>query len=368
MNIKGNEVIGKKILTEESGEQIDTVKDIIYDPTQHKVRALLVKEGGWFSDAKIIPMDEVNSIGKDAVMVSNKDVIRDASEISDRISHIAKDDTYLTKTKIVTQEGNELGEVSDIVFDAATGKVSEFEVSQGAIRNIRSGKKLVRVNDIVTVGKDTTIVRGYTDDNFRKQAEEQGVQGFITKGISQIQEKTQEVAKKTRKTARDAGRQVEEKTRQFKDKGREKYRELREEGSGETVHMRENAGSKAREIRSNPKIERTIFKARENVSQAGESIGEAARQMQSSFSEKAGQVKSDMEQNRKKEALGKYVTRNILSPDDKVIAQRGEIITGSMIEKAEKYGMGEQVLMNASEKPLKTPQPPLRQGKKRNRK
>jgi len=56
MHIKGSRLINKKVIAAGQGKELDTVKDVIYDPTMHKVRALLIDEGGWFSDARVIPI------------------------------------------------------------------------------------------------------------------------------------------------------------------------------------------------------------------------------------------------------------------------------------------------------------------------
>ncbi len=49
MDIKGKDVIGLKILTLDDGRKVETVSDIVYDPTQQKVTALIVSNGGLFS-------------------------------------------------------------------------------------------------------------------------------------------------------------------------------------------------------------------------------------------------------------------------------------------------------------------------------
>ncbi len=76
MTIKGQNVINLKIITINDGKEIDNVKDIIYDPKQNRVRALLISNGGWFSDAKVLLMEEIKNIGQDAVIIDSSDAIK----------------------------------------------------------------------------------------------------------------------------------------------------------------------------------------------------------------------------------------------------------------------------------------------------
>lgn len=63
-------------------------------------------------------------------------------------------------------------------------------------------------------------------------------------------------------------------------------------------------------------------------------------------------VSEKMDEVRIKDALGKYLTVNILSQNDELIAKRGDIITHHIIEKAKTEGMLEKVLANNSKKSL----------------
>lgn len=226
MLIKANDVIGAKIYTVDTGKEVEDVDDVIYSPEENKVVALLAKSKGIFSDAKVIFLTDAKGVGKDAVLIESESMMKNSSDIPQKISHIAEEDTYLTKTKVITEDGKDLGEVSDILFDTLTGQVKEFEVSQG-LRNLASGKKKVNIQDIVTVGKDATIVKGYTEEKFEEQAEERGIKGRIMQTAERVREevpkayektleKTEELAGKTREKAQEAIQRTREKGEEAK--------------------------------------------------------------------------------------------------------------------------------------------------------
>lgn len=213
--MKGTDVIGLKVMAREGVKKIDNVKEIAYDPNDHMVKALIVDEGGWFSDAKVILFNDISSIGKDAVMIESERLIRKASEITQSIKRIVKGDTFLTGNKIITQEGTELGNVSDIYFDAASGKVYELEVSQG-LKNIQSGKKRIKVDDIVKIGEDATMVRSYVEDTLQQQ--QGGVQGAVNKTVDVAQDKGPGVIEQTKKTADSLSKEAKKTFEEGKEK------------------------------------------------------------------------------------------------------------------------------------------------------
>jgi len=301
--IKGTEVIGLKVITLEKGQNINVVHELVYDPQDHEVKALIVDEGGWFSDAKVILFEDIEKIGKDVIIVSSDQVVKKASDVQKRITRIVKADNFLTEDKIITEDGTELGQVSDIYFDSTTGKVIELEVSQG-LKNFKSGKKRVKIADIIKVGKDATIVRAYVEDDLEQQAQKQGVQGAVNSARQQAPSVIDQVKAK----AQEVGQLAQDKVREVKDL---------------------------------PKTKELLQTVKDKTSQLTDTT-----------KQKVQETKEKTDQDKRKNALGKYVTINILSANDQILAKRGDMITNAVLSSAEGEGMLEQVYSNISSEPL----------------
>jgi len=178
--IQATKIIGLKVITLDGGNEIDSVKDVIYNPDENEVKALLIDKQGWFKDAKIISIENIKSVGQDAVMIQNEDVVENVSQNSKRLANIARDKNYLTKTKIVTVDGNDLGNITDLYFSLPYGDVEEFEVSDGLINDLKSGRNKLSIADIVTIGEDATIVKSFAQVKIDDQNKTQGAQGIAT--------------------------------------------------------------------------------------------------------------------------------------------------------------------------------------------
>jgi uncharacterized protein YrrD len=302
--IKGKDLIGLKVVTLQKGQMVDDVDEIVYDHAEDQVKALVVDSGGWFNDAKVILFEDIKSIGRDAVIIESEAVIRKASEVAGKISRIIKGDNYLTANKIITEDGNDLGQVSDIYFDPQTGKVVELEVSQGAIKNAQSGKKRIQMGDIVNVGEDATIVSSNVEQSIENQAQYQGLKG----GLATAQNDAPGVIYQTKQKLSDFGQTVKQ---------------------------------KVQEIKEDPKTQETV-----------DTIKTKATQAKDSLQQKAGEGKQKFDDKAWKNALGKYVTVNILSTNDEILARRGDMITNELLSLAEAEGMLDKVVSNTSPKPV----------------
>jgi uncharacterized protein YrrD len=342
--IRGSHVIGLKIFAIDNGAEIDKVDDIIYDPASNQVRALLVNKGGLFSSDNVILLEDVKSIGKDAVIVEHEDVLRKSRDVGEDIAAIAKDDTYLTRAKIVTETGVELGKVTDILFRFPDGVMEELEVSEGAFGTLTSGKKRVKVADIVTIGKDATIVKAYAEEKFEQQAQEQGAQGAFMSGKSKGQDLLGQ--------AKDAFSDVAAKTKTKAD-------ELSDKAKTQSTEMRTKADAYRNDPDTQEKMDEYKTQASQILQNAQVRLSEAVHTTRSKFDEaktNASQTtqakREEMEIDRRNSVVGKYVTVNILSKDDRLIAKRGDIITHTLLDQAEQNEMLDQVINNSSAEPL----------------
>src|SRR4051812_31056995 len=113
MLIKAVTIISLPVFTLYEGKKIGSVQDVIYHPKDNKIEALMLSKGGWFSEARVVLFDNIENIGDDVVLIKNEAAIKNASEVEADIEYIAKNDTYLTGTKIITTQGSTLGKVTD---------------------------------------------------------------------------------------------------------------------------------------------------------------------------------------------------------------------------------------------------------------
>lgn len=187
MIVKRSNITGKKIFTQGSGAEVDTVNELICHPEGTNVDALLLGANGFFSSkAKIVYFRDIASIGNDAIMITSEDSVATVTENS--VKKYCADPLLLHK-KLFTEEGNEVGKVSDIYFDTESGNITTFEISQGMLSDMKGGKKVLNFKHVSKVGDDTIVVAKGAENELEESNDSKGMEGLV----SQAKEKSTEM-------------------------------------------------------------------------------------------------------------------------------------------------------------------------------
>lgn len=151
---KMNELLGRDVLDQETGEKRGTVRDLIFDEDTTRVVALVLDGGGLFGGAKTVRWAYVVNVG-DVVMLDGGAPL-DGSRDDPEIDALRGRQRRITGTEIVTQGGEKEGEVADVLLDDG-GVVRSYEVKRGVIRDL-TGREQVPAEDVVSTGRDAIVV------------------------------------------------------------------------------------------------------------------------------------------------------------------------------------------------------------------
>ncbi len=195
--LNGKGMMGKPVVAYDCGEQFKNIVDLIFDQENNLLLGFLVDEGGWFSNALILPMASVQAIGVDAVIVASKSAIVSASEFP-QIQRILERDNILKGTKIMTLDGRDLGTMEDLYFDEMSGIIEGYEVSGGIFADAYSGRSFVPAPNTLKIGEDIAFVPSETADLMEEQI------GGIRAALQTAGEKVQEMAQTSGEKAQEA--------------------------------------------------------------------------------------------------------------------------------------------------------------------
>jgi len=67
------ELIGKAVVSANSGERLGTVSDVLLDETDHHLLGLVVRRGGVMKSEHVLPSSAVQTFGRDAVVSRTAD-------------------------------------------------------------------------------------------------------------------------------------------------------------------------------------------------------------------------------------------------------------------------------------------------------
>lgn len=154
------------------GEQIGRVQDLVVDPQNITVTALILTPKGWFQGIRAISYQEVKGIGTHAVTVTNSRWLPPGKSFP-----AAKNSSFLLGARVLTTAGDTLGTITDYEFNPSDGKITTFILKQ---------KKggwgtffMLSAHFVVTVGKELVVVSEEAKKNLLPLSK----QRFLPEGI-----------------------------------------------------------------------------------------------------------------------------------------------------------------------------------------
>jgi uncharacterized protein YrrD len=340
---KGKSIIGKAVLSLDDGVELETVSDVVVDPEGRDLVAIVVTEGSFMSSSKVVPIQEVTSYGKDAVVVRSHSSVISVSDDPDLRAMVDHDETILGK-KVFTDTGDEQGSISDIYFDEPTGAVVGYEVSSGLFGDAAKGTSYLSTDEIVSMGKDLIYVRPETAATLDAQVG--GLQGALQGAGDKLGEVSSSANSSSEEHTEDAligkrtGSEVES------DQGSvivPKGRRIR----SEDVAAAKEAGKLSALTAS--AATGTAQDVGADASATLGAVGDSAANLWDQFTAKISDMtdatgeRADEAQTKKllsdiADAVGRPVTKVILDREDNVVLNLGDIITHQAIQRAHESG------------------------------
>lgn len=156
---KGRAIIGLNVLEEKEGMHLGKVIDILYTGSEGRVIGLMVETAGAsLPEMRFVQLTKVKEITKEAVFIESKDALQapQCLKNNDEASFSA---ALLSGQHIYSELGKEKGIIKDVLIDLTSGKVEGYQVSGGIIADLVSGRNVIPVSDVITMGKDMIIMK-----------------------------------------------------------------------------------------------------------------------------------------------------------------------------------------------------------------
>lgn len=135
---------GRRVVSRTSAEELGKLRHLVVDTKRSRITSLVVGKG---RKALVVDWDHVSGFGPDAVMVANEDVLHPPRD--DRERAAADGMLELVGMRVLSDLGNDLGTISDVVFDPVTGVIETLVV----------GDREVPAASLLGVGSFAAIVQ-----------------------------------------------------------------------------------------------------------------------------------------------------------------------------------------------------------------
>lgn len=217
-------ITGLRVIAVDEGASVGTINEVVIDLASGLLVGLILGDGPM---ERGVAAADIQTIGADAVMITNRSVARFLSELPELEKR--KGNTSLS---VFTASGRRLGIVSAIYIDPYEKNVSRYEVSAGPLKDLADGLLILPIipgtihgQDALILPDDAVAERGretgglrarFTQwgDNARKQVQQvsESAEKFVDTGSETIRkeaavmlEKAAEVSAKARETVSKLG-------------------------------------------------------------------------------------------------------------------------------------------------------------------
>lgn len=332
--LKGRDILGKPVVSYDTGERINTVKDLVFDQNDNQLLGLLLEESGWLSSAKVILLKNVQAIGPHALIVPSKDSIVNANEIA-VLENILKHNNILKGTHIMTTDGRDLGKMIDLYFDEKTGSVEGYEVSGGLFADAYSGRSFVPAIQTLKIGEDVAFVPSQTADYMEEQV------GGIKAAVQSASAKVQDTAQVTGEKLQALGQATSENIQAAAEVTGEKFQAFKVVATENAQAAAELTGEKFQEFRvtASQKAQVAGEKLEEFRNVAGEEGRNRLNSATATFDSAIATLGIE-------EALGRRSQQLVRSDSGIIIVAPGQIVTDTVIKRAKTYHK-EQAILSA---------------------
>jgi uncharacterized protein YrrD len=136
-----SDVIGLPAVGED-GRPAGRIADLIFSSRGDRVIGLLLQGGTW-RRRRLIPYEEIGSIGPAAVMLRAPVVL--AARDGARLARLRRPHRQVLGQRVLAPDGRDLGIVEDVCFRSADGQVAGYLVTRGLVHDLAEGKGFLPV-------------------------------------------------------------------------------------------------------------------------------------------------------------------------------------------------------------------------------
>lgn len=153
---RASELFGLPVVSLKDGRQAGQVKEILVDLESARLTALVL--GGDLGETGLVPAERVFSFGEDAVTVEGH-----APQVrGEQAARLRKNRWTLEQVRrleVVTNAGNDVGNVEDLVLDK--DRVLALELSGGLLEDLVTGRWVMQIPPEAVIGQDKIVIPDY---------------------------------------------------------------------------------------------------------------------------------------------------------------------------------------------------------------
>jgi uncharacterized protein YrrD len=234
--LKYSELLNRLIMDRTSTEDLGRIEDLLMVPTAHRVIGFVYKSGFLTNQKKLLGLEQLSTIGPDAVMIDGKSVPETA------IVEESKHSETLIGHEVWTEGGTRIGKISDYLFDAKSGAINQYLFVASGLASLTDGTYTLDTSGIVTIGKKRLIVSESVAEQSALHSD--GLRQKLTTAVGQAKE----AFGHARESVKDKAQNLSEQAKVLLEQAKDKAQVLGEQAKDKAQNFTEQAKDKAQAL------------------------------------------------------------------------------------------------------------------------
>jgi uncharacterized protein YrrD len=234
--LKYSELLNRLIMDRTSTEDLGRIEDLLMVPAAHRVIGFVYKSGFLANQKKLLSLEQLNTIGPDAVMIDGQSMPETA------IVEESKHSETLIGHEVWTEGGTRIGKISDYLFDAKSGAISQYLFVASGLASLTDGTYTLDTPGIVTIGKKRLIVSESVAEQSALHSD--GLRQKLTTAVGQAKEAFDHA----RESVKDKAQNLSEQAKGLLEQAKDKAQVLSEQAKDKAQTFTEQAKDKAQAL------------------------------------------------------------------------------------------------------------------------
>lgn len=150
---KSNDLLGKPVISLETGKEIGFIKDLILFWDEGIVKYLYLETGNILNKSAIVaPIKNFKRLAGNWTIMVSFEALEEIQEGGERWSNYKG-------CKIVSDWGREIGFLAEIIFFYPDGKIDCIEISDGLLKDFINGREKVLLKAFETFSENMIILK-----------------------------------------------------------------------------------------------------------------------------------------------------------------------------------------------------------------
>jgi len=226
-----SDLINQLVLDRQTLEELGHVETLWMYPPVHRVLGFICKSGFLGNKKAAFKLGQLAAIGASGVLIDSPPEPTEAKKVQQLES--------LLQHEIWSDEGNQLGKITDYLFELDTGKITAYLFVSSGWAGVIGEVYELRPADISSFGKKRVLVTEFAADRF----------GIYREGISQKLTKAKEsLAQEASEELRSLTQRAETLTEQVAEQFKERFQSLTDQAKERAQILSQKAKEKAQAL------------------------------------------------------------------------------------------------------------------------